>query len=215
MLLAASLFWWLYFDLKDRVQPEPRHKLIAAFGLGVIAASLAMGVFEVLDRLGVPPLQGGANAWTAVYCFGLIGPVEEGAKFLVAATCVLRWKEFDELIDGLVYPAAIALGFAALENLVQVGGLPLGQQLARSFALPLTHSLFAAVWGYGLAYAHLRVPRGWRRYALQGGFLLLAMGLHGLYDFLIFAYQATFAVAILGLALWMAMIWRARLALAK
>jgi len=45
---------------------------------------------------------------------------------------------------------------------------------------------------------------------VQVGSVLLAMSLHGLYDFLLFAYQATFLTSGLILVIWMFVIWRAR-----
>ncbi len=210
MLLASALFWLQYIDLKDRLQPEPRRHLIAAFGWGMVACGLALGAFWLTEYLGFPEFDEGDRGWLATYCFLVIGPVEEGAKVLVAGLIVFRWREFDEPIDGLVYSAAIALGFATVENFIHLPGLPLGEQLGRSFALPFTHTLFAAVWGLALAHARFRLKRRWQRTWLPVAGVAGAMALHGLYDWLIFAHRATNWVAGLVLVLWAVMIWRAR-----
>jgi RsiW-degrading membrane proteinase PrsW (M82 family) len=210
MLLAAALFWLQYIDLKDRLQPEPRHHLIAAFGLGMAACGLALVGFWLTDWLGFPEFDEGDAGWLATYCFLVIGPLEEGAKLAVAWLIVFRWREFDEPVDGLVYSAAIALGFATVENFIHLPGLPLGEQLGRSFALPFTHTLFAAVWGLAIAHARFRLAVRWQRTWLQIGAVLLTMLLHGLYDWLIFAHRATKWVAVLVVLLWAGMIWRAR-----
>jgi len=213
MLLAAGLFWLQYFDLKDRLQPEPRRRLILAFGWGMVACGIALGAFWLTDLLGFPEFDEGDRGWLATYCFLVIGPIEEGSKWLIAWLIVFRWKEFDEPIDGLVYAAAIALGFATMENFVHLPGLPLGEQLGRSFALPFTHTLFAAVWGMAIARARFGMKRPWQRTWFQIGGILLAMALHGLYDWLIFARRATGRVGTLVFVLWALMIWQARKAI--
>jgi hypothetical protein len=70
--------------------------------------------------------------------------------------------------------------------------------------------LFAAVWGFGVAHARLRMNPGPAFWLLQIGSIVLAALLHGLYDFLLLAYQWTFATSGLVLVLWVAVIWRAR-----
>lgn len=80
------------------------------------------------------------------------------------------------------------------------------EQLARAAVSPLTHALFAAVWGLGLARALLvaRTARG--RFLWQAGPLAAGMGLHGLYDYFILAFDATWASSAVILALWVGLI---------
>ena len=210
MIVASAVFWMQYVDLKDHIKPEPRKRLLLAFLLGIVASLIALLFFAASDALGVPRFEGRGKWWTAAYCFGVIGPVEEGAKVLLAYLFVFRWSDFDEPIDGFVYAAAISIGFASLENFYNLPSLPLWEQFAHTAALPLTHTLFAAVWGFGIAYARLCIGPGAGRMAVQTGSVLLAMSLHGLYDFLLFAYQATFLTSGLILVIWMFVIWRAR-----
>jgi len=179
--------------------------------LGLLAWGLAVLAFMTLDAAGVPDLKMGERLWTAVYCFSIVGPLEEGAKALMAYRFVFRWREFDEPIDGFVYAAAISLGFASLENFYNVPELDWSHQVARTAALPITHTLFSAIWGFGAGHARFAIPPGPRRAMWQWGTLALAMVAHGLYDYLIFAYQATFVTAGLALGLWALVIWRARI----
>jgi RsiW-degrading membrane proteinase PrsW (M82 family) len=97
-----------------------------------------------------------------------------------------------------------------VENLHHLPGLPLLEQLARTITLPLTHTLFAAVWGLGIARARLSpdIPDDLRG-AWAGASVLAAVALHGLYDFILFAWEATWATSALALVLWLFVIYRA------
>ena len=210
VILASAVFWMQYVQWKDRWQPEPRKRLFVAFLLGLVAWAMAVTCFIALEAMGVPDIKFGEASWNVVYCFLFVGPIEEGAKILLVCLVVMRWREFDEPMDGFVYAAAVSLGFASLENFYNVPALAWQEQLARTAALPLTHMLFSAIWGFGFGYARFCVAPGWRRWLWRIGSAALGMAAHGLYDFLIFAYQATFVTSGLALVLWLFLIWRAR-----
>jgi len=208
-ILISALLWMYYVQLKDLHQPEPRRRLLFAFILGMVACGLAMLGFILVEAAGFPDVKFNEGPWTAVFCFVFVGPIEEGSKVLLAYLFVFRWREFDEPMDGFVYAAAIALGFATVENLFHVSGLDWQQQLARTVTLPITHTLFSSIWGFGIAYARLCLPRSTRRTLWQVGSIALGMSLHGLYDFLLLAYQATLVTSGMALAIWVFVIWRA------
>jgi len=210
VILASAIFWMQYVQLKDARQPEPRKHLLMAFGLGIVAWGFAVLCFIAIEATGVPGIKFGDAPWSAVYCFLIVGPLEEGAKILVAYLIVFRWSAFDEPIDGFVYAAAISLGFASVENFYNLPDLTWPDQLARTAALPITHTLFSAIWGFGAGHAHFCVPPGPRRTLWQAGSIALGMFAHGLYDFLILAYQATLVTSGLALALWLFVILRAK-----
>jgi RsiW-degrading membrane proteinase PrsW (M82 family) len=210
VICASAVFWMQYVQLKDSRKPEPRRRMFMAFGLGIVAWLLAMLASIGLEALGLTDIKFGERPWTAAYCFLLVGPIEEGCKALLAYAFVFRWREFDEPIDGFVYAAALALGFASAESFYNVPGLAWPEQLARTAALPITHVLFSAIWGFGAGYAHCCVKDGTRRKFWQFGTLALGMFAHGLYDFLILAYQATFLTSGLALGIWIFVIWRAK-----
>jgi len=206
-ILASALFWLQYVQIKDRWKPEPRKCLLIAFVLGIVAGGLSILCYLAIDEIGVPDIKFGEKPWTAAYCFLIVGPLEEGIKALVAYQIVFRWREFDEPLDGFVYAAAIALGFASTENFYNLPNIPWLQQLAHTAALPITHTLMSAIWGFGAGYARFCVPPGRRRRLWQVGTIALAMSVHALYDFLILAYQATFITSGLALVLWLLVIW--------
>jgi len=210
LVAASAVFWLLYIESKDRLRRGPSYSLIGAFTLGAGAAVLSLGVFVLLEALGGLDLAPGNRAGLALLCFGFIGPVEEGSKVLFAWLIVFKWREFSEPIDGFVYAAALSLGFASLENLLHLPGLPLAEQVARTLCLPITHTLFAAIWGFGIAHARLRMPPGPASWAVQGGSILAAAMLHALYDFLLIGWDATFVTTGMVLVLWIIVIVHAR-----
>jgi len=209
-VMGAGLLWLLYFDLKDSLQKEPRGLLLLALALGGVAALLAMGGFALAEQLGLPRAPGRSSGQILAYCVLAVGPIEEGAKFLVARTIVFRWRAFDERVDGLVYAAALAIGFAVVENFFYWPHLPPVERLARAITSPLTHSLFSAIWGLGVSHALVAARSPTARFLWQAGPLLLGMALHGLYDALLLAWGATFLASGTVLVIWIFVLWQGR-----
>lgn len=138
------------------------------------------------------------------YALLAIGPIEELAKLLPFVIVVLRFKAFDEPLDGIIYASFIGLGYAAAENLLYLEFLTTLESAARGFAAPVVHILFASIWAHWITRARLgALPIG---PALISGYFLSAF-LHGVYDFLVML-NPVFALPIaatLIIAIW---IWR-------
>ncbi|MEZ4647963.1 MAG: PrsW family intramembrane metalloprotease [Candidatus Eisenbacteria bacterium] len=210
LAVAGAIVWLLYFDQKDKAAPEPRHRLLIAVLAGTLSAGLASLVFSGIEHLGYPEPERGPLAGTAVLCFGFIGPIEEACKALPFVLLVLRFREFDETIDGIIYASAIAIGFAAAETALYVPRSSVADQVARAFASPLTHAVFASVWGYGFAHAKFLASTRLQRVAWPLLSWLLAAAAHGLYDFAIFAFDASLVASGVTLSLWLAMLHKVR-----
>jgi len=136
-----------------------------------------------------------------------VGPIEEISKLLLFVLVVLRLKGSDEPLDGIIYASFIALGYAAVENVLYLEYLTPVEAAARGFAGPVIHMLFASIWGFTIGCAHLRGE------SLLGGAVrgfLIAAGLHGLYDFVVLqsAFNALPIAAGFIVVIW---IWRLRL----
>ena len=56
-------------------------------------------------------------------------------KMILFLLVVVRFREFDEPIDGIVYASFIALGFAAVENVLYVPQLDSAEAYARGEAI--------------------------------------------------------------------------------
>ncbi len=181
--LTPGLLLVRYFYRRDIYEPEPRGRLAWAVLAGLLAAlvavlgSLAAGVTS-------DTIHGLAHPGALAVMTGKIGLVEEGSKLLVVLLFFYRTKEFNEPSDGVVYTAAVATGFAMIENLgyVAAGGIVTGIVRAVT-AVPL-HAFLGALMGNFVGRAKF-ARRGKVLLVLVG--YLLAAALHGIYDFAAFA----------------------------
>src|SRR5512138_3637599 len=109
MFVFAGFVYWL-----DRYEKEPKLLLGAAFFWGVIIA--AGGAFIVNTALGIGLFYAtGSEGLSEVATTSIIAPiVEEFLKGLAVAIVFLLFRrEFDSVLDGIIYAAMVALGFAA------------------------------------------------------------------------------------------------------
>ena len=181
--------WWVYSH--DRFRPEPRALVARTFVLGAIAV-IPVGLVEAVliytgtGTLDITDLGGASLGMIAYVSFVVAGVTEEVGKFAVVRATIYRSPYFDEPMDGLVYGAAAALGFATLENLTYA--LTFGWEviLIRGPLTTLAHVLFSALWAYPLGMSKVN-PTGARGRILAG--LLAAIAAHGLYDFLVFSQE--------------------------
>ena len=207
--ILPGLVWLWIFYRTDRYEPEPKRMIALTFVLGVLSIVPAF----IGERLGnsfypfLVEVERASNATGAVSpwpiligCFLVIGPCEELSKFAAVRLFIYRSREFDEPLDGIIYAAAAALGFASLENVFYVIDFQHGLRVqwgmlgVRSFLALPGHVMFAATWGYALGRKRFNADyKVWPR-------LLLAAGLHGLYDFLLM-YPPTRPVIVLYMSL--------------
>ncbi|MCZ6499462.1 MAG: PrsW family intramembrane metalloprotease [Gammaproteobacteria bacterium] len=184
-------FWGCYHYYKDRYLPEPVGHLLFAFALGVGSFYLGMLMYR---GLGLVNLRFDAYLLAETNLPGLfayavlvIGLVEELAKLIPFLLIIIHFKEFDEPIDGIIYASFIALGFSAVENIQYLQYLTSLEALARGFAGPVVHIVFASIWGYYVGRAYLcRRALGRTLIAALAG----AAFLHGSYDFVVIAMPA-------------------------
>ncbi len=185
-VLAPVIFWAAYHYHKDRHLPEPPLNLALCFGLGLAATGLSKLLYIGLEPLGLrfDALTLGVENPLGLLAYALlaIGPIEEFAKLLPFVFVALRFKAFDDPMDGIIYASFIGLGFAASENLYYLDHLTPLEAAARGFASPVVHILFASIWAHWITEARLeKRPIG---PAMLAGFLIAALS-HGFYDFLV------------------------------
>ena len=158
-VLVPILFWAAYHYHKDRHLPEPPANLLLCLVLGMLAAAISKGLYVALEPLGLrlDAVALGEDRPAALLAYALlaIGPIEELAKLLPFLLVVRRFKAFDEPLDGIIYASFIGLGYAAVENYHYLEYLGQLEAVARGFAGPVIHILFASIWAYWITRAHL------------------------------------------------------------
>jgi RsiW-degrading membrane proteinase PrsW (M82 family) len=210
-VVAPVVFWAAYHYHKDRHLPEPAGNLLLCFVFGMAAAALSKGLYMALEpvslRLDAVALAETNGPALFAYAMLAIGPIEEASKMLPFLAFVMRFRAFDEPLDGIVYASFIALGYAAVENYHYLEFLSGWEAVARGFAGPVIHILFASIWAYWITLARLE-GRPIGAPAAKG--FMLAAGLHGLYDYLVLRHpvSALPIAATMIAAIW---IWRLRL----
>lgn len=165
-----------YFYTRD-LHREPRAVLWKTFVLGILSILPAVLIGVILT---VVKPRFSSIAWAALYEALLIAAIpEEALKFLVIRVYSARQRCFNEPMDGLVYGATAALGFAVLENAIYVlsGGWTVA--LMRAFTAVPMHAACGAILGNAVAQARFGPAK---RSAVWNGFAS-AVALHGLYDF--------------------------------
>ncbi len=178
--LGPGLLWVWFFYRKDRAEPEPKALVIKAFLYGVVSVFPAAFLEAPFRRV----IGAGRSDLLALLVVSVlvVGVVEEISKFVAVKVAAYDNAEFDEVMDGVVYAVAAALGFAATENLFYATTYGLAVGVFRAFITDLAHASFSGIVGYYLGRAKFD-PRHATGLLARG--LGVAIVLHGLYDFLI------------------------------
>jgi RsiW-degrading membrane proteinase PrsW (M82 family) len=188
-IAPALLLLWLVVVADSR--PEPPRVVWTAVILGALSAILA-GLLELwLQHI---PITN--DPWLAVDVSALlfVGIPEETVKISIIAAIALRARDFDEPMDGVVYGAAVGLGFAAVENLLYVVGAGTNWEtmaIIRGVLSVPFHGALGAIAGAYIARARfggaLRAFSRWRRPRLFLSAWLIPVVLHSLFDTSLFS----------------------------
>lgn len=202
-IIAPAIFWIGYFYYKDRYHPEPLVNLGLTYILGFASGYACNKFYLLLPLVGIPVDPSGLMESHGLlffgYCIGVVGVVEELFKFIPFIPIILIFKEFDEKIDGIIYASVLALGFASFENLNYLLYLRGFELFGRALASPLTHTIFASIWGYLVGVARL-TRKSLLKASLVG--LITAALFHGIFDFLTLSVSLRLAAAGLILVIW-------------
>ena len=152
----------------DRYESEPFWMLATAFFWGALVATFFAFLLNTTGLFVVGTLLGNQTAGET-FALVISAPiVEETGKATILFLFFFFMKdEFDGVIDGIVYAALVALGFAMTENVLYYGKAALGggAQLTTIFVLrgalaPFSHPLFTSMTGIGLGLARQTTKLG-------------------------------------------------------
>lgn len=160
MLIYSGFLYWL-----DRFEKEPKALLAAVFLWGAIGAAGLAFMLNSAAGTSIYMMTGSANT-TQTTTGSIIAPfVEESLKgFGVLVIALFFRKQFDSMMDGVVYAGIAALGFAATENIYYIynygfvhrglSGL-LYLAFVRVIVVGWQHPFFTSFTGIGLAVSRL------------------------------------------------------------
>jgi RsiW-degrading membrane proteinase PrsW (M82 family) len=180
--VVVPAFLWL-----DRFEPEPPRLLLLTFLWGALVASTVALVVNtstmmLLSRAGADAMTIGAIAVAPV--------VEEVLKAsALVVILLLRRREVDSVVDGIVYAGIAAAGFAFAENILYLArafhdyG---GDGLVFTFLLrgvmgPFAHPLFTCCTGLAVGIA-VTTHRKVLRVLVPAAGLIIAIALHSFWN---------------------------------
>ncbi|MFI9150657.1 PrsW family intramembrane metalloprotease [Streptomyces sp. NPDC053367] len=223
--LLIAVFRWL-----DRVEPGPWRNLLFCFAWGACAAALIAIVANSFATRWIATATADPSSADTLGATVIAPVVEESAKAAAILLLFLfRRADFTGIVDGVVIAGVTATGFAFTENILYLGNAFGTDQLTgdtgiasvtaatffvRVIMSPFAHPLFTVLTGIGFGIAALAGERRTlRRTALPLSGLLLAMGMHALWngsatfgDYGFFAVYGVFMVPAFGLLTWL-VIW--------
>lgn len=175
----------------DRIEPEPIPLLIKLLVGGGFLATLASVIIEliigaVIDSIFYPG--------TILYCFLeafiLAAMTEELCKYTVLKLFSWKHPAFNFRFDGVVYSTAVAIGFEMVENVLYLAESAVGTALGRA-AFP-GHCVFGIYMGYYYGQAKTLELDGDIKgsKAMRKKGILIAILIHGTYDFICFMSSA-------------------------
>jgi RsiW-degrading membrane proteinase PrsW (M82 family) len=177
--LPGLLVCWAVYRA-DRYERESLLPVVCCYALGVAitfpAISLEKWLIPLVGDIEQDPIL------TGLLAFGVISPVEEIIKWLALILGAMVWRFFNEPFDGIVYSVMISMGFASVENFYYLDIFGPETALLRAFTAIPAHLVFAIAMGYYAGLAKFD-PKAGVHLMFRG--LLVAILLHGAYDFLV------------------------------
>ncbi len=184
--LVPCIIWLWYFSSRNLYKRPSSRILTGTFVLGGLATipALFLNLFGQSMLIGI---FGPGQMTHLLALLFVVGPVEEISKFAVVFLFPYRSSEFDEPLDGVVYSATAALGFAAIENFVYLAQNEPTLVLLRGPLSNPGHALFSALWGLSLSRARAAPNLFRERFPILATGILAASLLHSLFDILLVA----------------------------
>src|SRR5262249_42483724 len=179
----------------DRFDPEPWWCLAMAFLWGALAATGGALIINTAVEL-VFGSMFGANAGTFMGACVSAPLAEEFFKGLgVFGFFFFLRREFDGIVDAIIYATFCALGFAAVENILYykqaslAGGdkLLVGTFVLRGVLTPWLHPLFTSMTGIGFGIAR-ETTKAWARVLAPLFGYAFAVSLHATWNFVATVY---------------------------
>jgi len=178
-LLPIAVFVFLIYRA-DKYDKEPILPLFISFALGALSIAPAIWLQNFIADTGWFDLN--SNMQLLAFVFVSIALIEELAKSIIFFAFPFQKSFFNEPFDGVVYAVMIAMGFAAVENVIYVLEFGVETGIARALTAVPAHATFGIISGYYFGRAKFELNRRWPLIIVGLVFTIL---FHTLYDFLI------------------------------
>lgn len=187
--IAPGLLIAYFIFVQDRHEKEPIPLLTVCFGLGIAIFYVARISEGFMDELIIPFVE--RNKLNPNTHFGVLfysafirtALVEELLKLVILLAIPFNHKQFNEPMDGIVYAVMIGMGFAIVENVIYCLPDDITLAIVRNFTAVPSHAVFGVILGYYVGLAKFDRENLYKN-ILVG--LLVAVAVHGLYDFFLF-----------------------------
>ena len=179
---VATIILWIY--LKDKYDKEPVITLSKFFILGILVSVLAIYVEELLIKLNTFSKIG----YMIYISFIVAGLTEEGLKALILIPNLLREKNFNEKLDGIIYSVFLSLGFATVENIIYIlfedPTSVFQVSIIRAIISIPAHMMFAIIMGYYISKYKFNSSKSKpKTYLIMS--IRVPILLHGIFDFIL------------------------------
>lgn len=191
-LPMLGVYVWIPW-IVDRYDPEPiwALTLVLAWG-GVAACGFSALVNTTVDVFA--SAIGGREFGSAVGACISAPIIEELTKGLGVFFIFYFWRrEFDGVVDGVIYATFVALGFAAVENILYYGNAAKAEMLSnregifattfvvRGILAPWGHPLYTSMTGIGFGISR-ETTKGWLKWCAPIGGYMFAALLHSVWN---------------------------------
>jgi RsiW-degrading membrane proteinase PrsW (M82 family) len=191
-LPMLGIYLWIPW-IVDRYDPEPVWALSLVLGWGGIAACgfsalVNTSVHAIADGIGGPVF---GDVMSSCVSAPLIEELTKGMAVFFMFYFMRR--QFDGVVDGVIYATFAALGFAAVENILYYGnaakaemlqnkeGLLLGTFFVRGILAPWGHPLYTSMTGLGFGIAR-ETNKTWLKWLAPIGGYFFAVFLHSVWN---------------------------------
>lgn len=178
LAVLPTIIIMLFIFIHDRFEKEPAKLIATLFLGGCISVVPAIVLSDMMPVFGTSYL-----AFYLYKAFVGIALIEELCKYAAVMALGYNRKHYNEIYDGIIYCAVVALGFATVENILYVIEYGTTTAVLRAVTAVPAHAMFGVSMGYYMSLAKIN-PLRKRFYMLKS--LLSAIVLHGIYDFILF-----------------------------
>jgi RsiW-degrading membrane proteinase PrsW (M82 family) len=181
--IVPSALWLIYFYRQDRLEPEPKTRILAVFLTALVLQDF-LGRRLIDEWFDVARWASSDTITSLLASILIVGFTWQAIAYAAVRLMVYATPEFDERMDGIVYGTVAGLGVATLANLryvLDTAGVALAPGVIQATTTALAQASFGGLMGYFMAQAKFEHRPVWW---VPLGFTIAAV-LNGLFSWLI------------------------------